>query len=367
MVQTSTNSPVVEASVSLDQLWEEYTKPKRPDYAAVRNQYQASNKGTIRDSYYACNITAAALLFEKKEGKRTRRYIKMYYPPDKVALVQPEFEQALWRARALDGQGRLLLNESGRRTIVERLYSVIVYLLGVLDSVDKTHKQQPVSEALNGPADARRITSDSDDASNERRERITKSLKMANKELDNLDVFVRQSAKVEAMKYYLLGMPVGTLVLIGLAVAAGNWLNMRGFTTDELVLTLIAGGVGAVVSVLIRITKGQRIDVDTQSGRALTILGGSFRPLIGAILGLAVYVLLQADLLPFTRGSEGEELAFYAALAFLAGFSERWAQDMLVRTTSGLPRADDAQTASGMLAARTAPEVASIDSRPAGP
>jgi hypothetical protein len=370
MVETSANSSVVQPSVtpsvSLDQLWEEYRKPKRPAYADARDQYERNN-GTIRDSFYACNIMAAALLVERKRGRRTERYIKMYYPTDKVALVQPEFEQALWRARALDGQARLLLDERGRKIIVERLYSVIIYLLGVLDSVDKMPKQQPVSEPLNGPAEARRTTSESDDASNERRRRIAKSLEMANRELDNLDMFVRQSAKVEAMKYYLLGMPVGVLVLILLAVAAGYWLDMRGFATDELILTLVAGGIGAVVSVLLRITKGQRIEVDTQAGRRLTALGGSFRPLVGAILGLALYVLLQADLLPLTQGSEGQELAFYAGIAFLAGFSERWAQDMLLRTTASVSsRTNDAESATGMLAARTAPEVASTNNRPAG-
>jgi hypothetical protein len=56
----------------------------------------------------------------------------------------------------------------------------------------------------------------------------------------------------------------------------------------------------------------------------------------GAIPGLALCVLLQASLLPLTdRGGQDTKLYLYAGLAFLAGFNERWAQDMLVRPRPG--------------------------------
>jgi hypothetical protein len=55
-----------------------------------------------------------------------------------------------------------------------------------------------------------------------------------------------------------------------------------------------------------------------------------------AIPGLALCVLLQAGLLPLTdRGGQDTKLYFYAGLAFLAGFNEQWAQDMLVRPRPG--------------------------------
>jgi hypothetical protein len=62
--------------------------------------------------------------------------IRMRYPGDIVAAVQPEFEAALWRARAMEQQTALLLAGRPRRVLLEMLFSVIVYLLGVLDSVD---------------------------------------------------------------------------------------------------------------------------------------------------------------------------------------------------------------------------------------
>jgi hypothetical protein len=65
------------------------------------------------------------------------------------------------------------------------------------------------------------------------------------------------------------------------------------------------------------------------------ILVGSFRPLIGAIFGLLVYALIQSNLLPLSVASTNE-LYFYGVIGFLAGFSERWAPDLLQTTENGL-------------------------------
>jgi hypothetical protein len=51
---------------------------------------------------------------------------------------------------------------------------------------------------------------------------------------------------------------------------------------------------------------------------------------IGSVFGIIVYALDRADLLPLKpRDSVADELYFYAAIAFFAGFSERWAQSTL--------------------------------------
>ena len=99
----------------------------------------------------------------------------------------------------------------------------------------------------------------------------------------------------------------------------------------DLVRALIAGAIGATVSVMIRITRGQKLDVDSTQGLAMTMLTGAFRPVVGAVLGAALYVLLLASLLPLEIPQESAEY-FFAAIGFLGGFSERWAQDTIVRS-----------------------------------
>ena len=47
------------------------------------------------------------------------------------------------------------------------------------------------------------------------------------------------------------------------------------------------------------------------------------------MFGLIVFALDRAGLLPLELPDSGDALYFYAAIAFFAGFSERWAQSTL--------------------------------------
>ena len=61
----------------------------------------------------------------------------------------------------------------------------------------------------------------------------------------------------------------------------------------------------------------------------LAILG-AVRPFIGTVFGIVIYALDRAGLLPLQPPETGADpLYFYAAIAFFAGFSERWAQSTL--------------------------------------
>jgi hypothetical protein len=101
---------------------------------------------------------------------------------------------------------------------------------------------------------------------------------------------------------------------------------------DLLAISVAAGAIGSIASVMTRITRGQTLEVRLE-GRLVTGLAGAFRPVVGAIFGVAFYVFVQAGLLPLDDGlDEGKVAFFYAGLAFLAGFSERWAQDTVLQS-----------------------------------
>jgi hypothetical protein len=61
----------------------------------------------------------------------------------------------------------------------------------------------------------------------------------------------------------------------------------------------------------------------------MTLAYGMVRPIIGGIFGMTLFVLLEGGLVPAIEITTDSELPFYAAVGFLAGFNERWAQDML--------------------------------------
>ena len=113
------------------------TKGSREDFAKLLTQYRGADHEIV-DHYFPKHIQAGALHMCRRARFRRRRdfEIRMRYPGEIVAAVQPEFEAALWRARAMEQQTALLVAGRPRRVLLEMLFSVIVYLLGVLDSVE---------------------------------------------------------------------------------------------------------------------------------------------------------------------------------------------------------------------------------------
>jgi hypothetical protein len=224
--------------------------------------------------------------------------------------VQPEFEEALWRAAAMVRQAKELLDGRTRMILLRSLHSLLVYLLGVLDSLE------PVFD------------------SEERKHRIQAALTCAKHELDRNQAYLDQASLAAAQKRYLLGMPLGVLVVAGLVLVVGR-MQVKDVDVRTALIILVAGGVGAVVSVMARMTRGD-LTIDSDASRLIIWFGGFFRPILGAILALALYALILAALVPIAKPESGDQLAFFGGIAFLAGFSERWAQDMLVRTTRGI-------------------------------
>jgi hypothetical protein len=82
--------------------------------------------------------------------------------------------------------------------------------------------------------------------------------------------------------------------------------------------------VGAVVSVLMRMSSN-KFRVDFEVGRTTVRRLGSFRPFIGVVFGIALYFLLQSEILHTTLPEKrSTSFFFFGILAFLAGFNERW-------------------------------------------
>ncbi len=160
------------------------------------------------------------------------------------------------------------------------------------------------------------------------------------RELREAEEYFARAAKRSAQLLYFQGMLCGLLVLV-LAITLTDIahdpihsdLHMPDEALVPIVLTLIAGGLGAAVSAMTRMASGALLP-DYQVGPAMLRLLGGFRAAIGAVFGLVVYSIVGAGLLPFEmRVTSG--LHFYYAVAFLAGFSERWVRDMLLAIERG--------------------------------
>jgi hypothetical protein len=104
-----------------------------------------------------------------------------------------------------------------------------------------------------------------------------------------------------------------------------------------------AGMVGAVLSVLQRMTSGS-LSVSAEADRGLVWKVGLCRPLVGLTLGVVSYVLLVGGLVSLSPPDNVSEPLFFAGIAFLAGFSERFARDMMAAPTRLLSAAQGDET-----------------------
>jgi hypothetical protein len=147
---------------------------------------------------------------------------------------------------------------------------------------------------------------------------------VVNKQLDAANQYYQYFTQRTIRMAYFRGIAYGILAVVGLFVIL---YVFRGFFKAPIALlwSIMAGALGALTSVLSNATFG-RIVLDRASGGNWNTLLGAFRPIIGALFGAAFFILVSAGFLPIKIPSDNT-IALYASIAFLAGFSHRWAQD----------------------------------------
>src|SRR5262249_22607636 len=146
---------------------------------------------------------------------------------------------------------------------------------------------------------------------------------------------------------YLLGMLAGVFVLfvfgVVLVLASGRQGALEKVMPVYLLpLVLLFSGMGAMTSVLTRLSS---IDLRDQTSVPLVFISGMARPVTAVFFALVVSLLLGLRVLDFHVGMKGGEdvpPALFLVAAFLCGFSERFAEDVLARVGgSGVVRGRD--------------------------
>lgn len=130
-----------------------------------------------------------------------------------------------------------------------------------------------------------------------------------------------------AQTRYWWGAVLGAVALFAFCAVLGGIFWLTG-TPAFYGVAVPAGGIGAMVSLLQRMSNG-KLKLDTTGSRDLLVLFGGVRPLIGAIFGIFVFAAIKGGLVTPFKIPVGQSLAFFAVIGFLAGFNERWARDML--------------------------------------
>lgn len=174
----------------------------------------------------------------------------------------------------------------------------------------------------------------------------------SNEELRQIQRHYHRAASNASRIVYAGGMLRGTFYLALATVAAGLALWAAGTfpehaeTNWTLLACVAAGGLGAGLSVLLRMARSG-FTQDYEVGRKATRQLAMARPFVGAVFAVAIFLLLKSGLISLgslTDGSSDTTYFFYASVAFLAGFSERWARVVIgsaLGATAGAATAGD--------------------------
>lgn len=105
-----------------------------------------------------------------------------------------------------------------------------------------------------------------------------------------------------------------------------------GMKVTTIGLVSFFGALGSVVSIMVRLH--QFTDAKS-SDKSILFFTGLFKPIIGAAFALFIFCLASSGLLPITI-DEQRAAYFFGAVSFVAGFSERFAQDVVVKAESAI-------------------------------
>jgi uncharacterized membrane protein len=286
--------------------------PAEAEYRAQLSRFIMQH-GPLLNAYW-CTSEASAVAITEKRGSRVLGFlwrrlpsIRFHAATDWATRDAPEIGRALHTCETLAIRVSEVLGSTGERIAMQWILSIAGYLLGVVDQA----KGKPTE------ADAARVA------------------KRARAELAQVEAYYDRAGEKTGRLIYFWGMMTGLLALGALAVAGsalysifGNF-HLQDGDTQTFFICYGMGAVGAVISVMTRMASGSGFDVDYEVGRRSIRRVGSFRPVLGAVFAIVVYFALRGDLIQLQTSATEHTSFFYATVAFLAGFSERWVKILL--------------------------------------
>ena len=288
--------------------------------------------------HYATN--ARGLLFEAGEAER------LIYRIDQLAeraidWWRPDPNVRWWGDRTADDTGGRRAQKRQRALATERephlnlAYNLMTATYAAMDDEGERHRDAAHRAREAWPRRLLRRAFGTSASRSDRApsEACRRELAIIRDQVDEAERLFRGAAQRDAQGLYGKGMLIGIFV-VGVVYGIISLVLDQSGESSTNVIAFGAGSVGAAVSVLQRMTVG-KLTLDITAGKAMLVWLGAMRPCIGGVLGSVLFVFVEAGLLPIIPAG-ANLLAFYAALGFVAGFNERFAQDMLAHSASSL-------------------------------
>jgi hypothetical protein len=189
-----------------------------------------------------------------------------------------------------------------------------------------------------------RQRSEDHDESTPPTERIHDDIEIIKRQLLAARAQFERDVERAAQFRYARGIALGAVLMVVVCAAVAGIFAL-GHVQAINGIGLAAGAVGACVSVLQRMTKGT-LDLNAQAGHKMIVAFGALRPFVGGIFGLVTFFVIRAELISVLvlPKATGTSLAYVAVFTFVAGFNERFFQDILANASNARQEPDSSSS-----------------------
>ncbi|MGI8803781.1 MAG: hypothetical protein ACR2KV_16720 [Solirubrobacteraceae bacterium] len=285
-------------------------------YELTLKEFQRRH-GEIVEDYWAEALPAAVAVSCMR--RRFSKQLGLHRQTTRLLAKHPEFSRLMLRVDRESVRATNVLAGMSQTIAMSNLFSLTRDVTNYLETEYKRRAHPGESPGERAADWARRL------AAYER-------------DLDDIAAYIREAAARQAQIIYLRGtlLGIGTIFLVAPLIA---WLfravSVPGVDPKLFVGCVVAGSLGAVMSVLMRMNSG-KFAINHDIGRLYVTNLGASRPFIGAVFALLVYFAFMGDLIQQVTPPKAaaSQFAFFIAAGFLVGFSERFAKE-IVKTAEG--------------------------------
>jgi hypothetical protein len=285
---------------------EPYAGPAQERYRRMQSEFEARHGDIVAAYWSTAEASGVALTLRTRPGLLAD-IVRLHWATDWTTRELPQLTSLLFRCESLAVQVGEVLRDTSKRVAMHRLFNVVSFVLAFAES----------PSVKDGAA-------------------VKEMIELQSRQLDDLEKYYRNAAGRSGQVVYLSGALLGVLpfLLLGLVAGLFGAFDAGKEAVRTGALCFAAGGVGALVSVMSRMNTG-RTGVDWEFGKDTLRTLGSLRPFVGGVFGLATYFGLRSGLVSLDLGNGSQNFYFYVLFSFVAGFSERFAKDMLLGSTLG--------------------------------
>ena len=280
-----------------------YEGPAEKRYREFVDRFEAKN-GEIVSQYWCTTEASGIALTIRRRPLLLADTVRLHWATDWSTKDKPKLMRLLYECETLAVKVQEVLRDTSRRLAVQSLFNVISFVLAFAESPHSSD-DRAVAE-------------------------IARSTRAGLKEID---AYYCSAAARSGQIVYVGGMLLGMVPPLLISIA--GWIVIGDNQSSAIGIGLLcfsAGAVGALMSVLSRLSSG-KVRIEWEFGKDTLRTLGSLRPFVGAVFGLMTFLALKSGVIGIDLANNAGSSYYFVVFSFAAGFSERLAQDMLLGST----------------------------------